>query len=89
MKLGKQPNQVRENKIQCINYQICPICYGCRAYDSRYEDCVECYQDGIDESNRNFNVCNTELHEAWKINRMITKHVIDFSKEENVKFKSK
>lgn len=38
----KQPSSVRGNKIACINYQMCPACYGCRAYDSRDEDCRIC-----------------------------------------------
>ena len=31
----KQPSSVRGVKIACINYQMCPACYGCRAYDYR------------------------------------------------------
>ena len=38
----KQPSSVRGSKIACINYQMCPACYGCRAYDSRDEDCRIC-----------------------------------------------
>lgn len=60
---GKQPNDVRGNKIYCINYQKCPLCFGCRAYDSRDPECVECKrEDNI--RNKNYNICKTELHEA-------------------------
>ena len=30
MKMGKQPNMVRGNRISCANYKQCPMCYGCR-----------------------------------------------------------
>ena len=88
MKLAKQPNLVRGNQIQCINFQMCPICYGCRAYDSRLEDCRDCFSEGIDNSSRNYNVCNTDLHESWKINKMTTKHTVEFSEQENIFFSS-
>lgn len=89
MKFAKQPNKVKGNQIQCINFQMCPICYGCRAYDSRLEECRQCFEEGIDNTSRNFNVCNTNLHESWKINNMITKHNIEFTKDENIIFESK
>ena len=77
----KLPNQVKGNRIGCINYQMCPICYGCRAYDDNDEDCVICFAEGKDGSNRNFNVCNTKLHESWKINNMVTRNKIDIKGE--------
>lgn len=80
-RIPKQPNQVRGNKIGCINYQMCPVCYGCRAYDNRDEDCVICFAEGKDGSNRNFNVCNTQLHESWKINNMVTRNKVHVENE--------
>lgn len=77
----KQANQVRGNKINCINYQMCPICYGCRAFDNRDEDCIICMTEGDNSGNRNFNVCNTKLHEAWKVNNMISKNKIELKGE--------
>lgn len=68
----KQANQVRGNKIGCINYQMCTVCYGCRGYDERDLECVLCMIEGEDPK-RNFNVCNTKLHESWKLNKMATK----------------
>lgn len=79
MQSQKQANQVRGNKIVCINYQMCPICYGCRAYNSEDEDCLICEQEGKG-ANRNFNVCNTKIHEAWKINKLISKTKIELDK---------
>lgn len=76
LRMPKQANQVRGNKIGCINYQMCPICYGCRAYNNRDEDCIICQEEGNDGSKRNFNICNKNLHESWKVNNMITKNKI-------------
>ena len=83
MKMGKQPNMVRGNRISCANYKQCPMCYGCRNYDDRDPECIECYIDGIDGTSRNFNVCDTNKHEAWKLNVMITKPCVEF---ENITF---
>jgi hypothetical protein len=71
----KQPSSVRGNKIHCINYQQCPLCYGCRAYDSRDPECYECKLED-DNRGKNYNICNKELHEGWKINKIITKNKI-------------
>ena len=54
---------------------------GCRNYDSRLEECQECWEDGIRPGEkRNYNVCNTDLHESWKVNRMICKNTIEVDK---------
>ena len=75
----KQPASVRGNKIACINYQLCPACYGCRAYDSRDEDCRICKAEDAKRGKR-YNLCNKELHEEWKINKLITKTKIELPK---------
>ena len=75
----KQPAAVRGNKIACINYQMCPACYGCRAYDSRDEDCRICKAEDAKRGKR-YNLCNKELHEEWKINKLITKTKIELPK---------
>lgn len=59
----KQPSDVRGNKISCINYQMCPVCYGCRAYDSRDINCRDCKEED-DKKGKKYNLCNTELHES-------------------------
>jgi hypothetical protein len=74
--VSKQPNLVRGNKIRCINFQMCPLCYGCRSYDSRDPECVICKTEDA-----KMNVCNTNLHEAWKIDRMITKDIVKINDE--------
>ena len=71
----KQSSSVRGNKEHCINYAACPICYGCRAYDSRDPDCQECRQE--DElRGKKYNICNKDLHESWKVNKLISKNKI-------------
>ena len=73
---AKQANQVRGNRIHCPNYVSCPLCYGCRNYDSRLIECRECFQEGIG-GKRNFNVCNKNLHTEEALNKMKHTHVID------------
>lgn len=75
MMIQKEPSSVRGNKINCINYTKCPLCYGCRAYDSRDPECIEC--KNLDkEIGKFYHICNKDLHEAWKIDKMITKDKI-------------
>ena len=73
---AKQPNQVRGHIIHCSNFKMCPLCYSCRSYDSRLPECRECYEQGIDGSRRNFNVCNKELHTEEALNKMKHTHKI-------------
>ena len=50
-----------------------------------YPECVECFEDGIRPGqNRNYNVCNTKLHESWKINRMVCKNTIEMNKDDKI-----
>lgn len=81
----KQPSQVRGNQIRCINYQMCPLCYGCRAYDSRDPECLEC-KDLDTIKGKNYNICNKNLHESWKINKIMTKTSLQI--DEKLEFKS-
>lgn len=59
----KQYSSVRGNQIYCINYQGCPLCYGCRAYDSRDPECYNC-KLADDKMGKKYNICNKELHES-------------------------
>ncbi len=77
MNVAKQPNMVRGNQISCPNYKQCPMCYGCRNYDERDPECIECFKEGVDGTSRNFNVCDTDKHEAWKLNVMVTKPKVE------------
>jgi hypothetical protein len=75
---GKQPNQVRGNIIKCPNFVQCSLCYGCRNYDSRIQECRDCYEQGIRVGqNRNFNVCNKQLHTEEALNKMKHTHKIE------------
>lgn len=74
---AKQPNQVRGNIIKCPNFVQCTLCYGCRNFDSRIIECRYCLEDGVRQGqNRNFNVCNKELHTESALNRMKHTHII-------------
>lgn len=76
LQIPKQPNQVRGNTMACINYAMCPLCYGCRNFDPRDPDCIECYDAGV-QKNRNFNVCNKKLHNDVALNMMTTRNRIN------------
>lgn len=50
-----------------------------------YPECVECFEDGKHPGqNRNYNVCNTKLHESWKVNRMVCKNTIEINKNDKI-----
>ena len=57
----------------CVNFQKCPLCYGCRRHSSVDSKCVICLQD------KKKNICNVELHKAHLITQMITKENIIFN----------
>jgi hypothetical protein len=76
---AKQPNQVRGNKIHCPSFVQCTLCYGCRNYDSRFPECRQCYEEGIGNGNRNFNVCNKQLHTEEALNKMKHTHRIELT----------
>jgi hypothetical protein len=59
----------------CPNYQKCPLCYGCRAYDSSYIKCDRCYKE-----NAKFNVCENSLHNEKNLAKMILRETIDLDK---------
>ena len=42
---NKTYHDVRGSKIKCINYQKCPLCYGCRRYSSIDPECRKCYEE--------------------------------------------
>ena len=76
---GKQPNQVRGNIIQCPNFVQCTLCYGCRNCDMRLNECRECYEQGKVGGNRNFNVCNKNIHTEEALNKMKHTHTIQLN----------
>ena len=67
IKKPKQPADVLGNLERCPKFIQCPLCYGCRSYDSSDLDCIKC------TTNKKFNVCNTELHKNDIVARFITK----------------
>lgn len=57
-------------QINCLWYKKCPLCYGCRNYDSKYLRCQKCAE------NKKKNICNRELHTENILNRMIAREEI-------------
>lgn len=68
----KNPNDVRGVRIGCPLFEQCPLCYGCRAFDPQYEECVSC-----ETENKKQNICNTTKHRSDLLARMITKTRIE------------
>lgn len=71
MKQDKTKNDSRGAKYNCINFQLCPFCYGCRNYREDDPDCKECK-----EENAKYNICNTLKHKDAVINKMVIKQKI-------------
>lgn len=58
----------------CSWYEPCPLCYGCRAYNSKYIRCQKCIEP--ENGGKKYNICNTELHTNKVLSRMIKHEVI-------------
>lgn len=67
----KTVHDVRGSKIKCVNYQRCPLCYGCRRYSSIDPECQICLLE-----NKKQNICNVNLHRDEVTAKMITKENI-------------
>lgn len=67
----KSPHDVYGWQHDCPNFQQCPVCYGCRNYDSSV---VKCYERC--GGNMKKNVCNTQRHKDNLIAKLLTKETI-------------
>ena len=61
----------------CPSFQACPLCYGCRAYDSKYTACEACRQAG-----EKYHLCNTAKHKNHLLDKMIQRECITIQTEE-------
>lgn len=77
----KRIYDVRGYKTKCINFQSCPLCYGCRRYSTVDPECIKC------ATNKKTNICNTDLHKSDLIGKMITKNTIVLDKFDFEDFK--
>lgn len=69
---SKKPQDVIGYQIQCADYHMCPICYGCRSYDPSYYKCIK-----LCGNNLKNNVCNIKKHKDDLIVKMLTKTTIN------------
>lgn len=53
-------------KKNCPNYEPCPLCYGCRAYDASYYECAQCAKNKQ-------NICDRKRHTDRALNKMYGK----------------
>ena len=64
---NKKPIDVWGARNECPNFEQCPLCYGCRNYDSSVEKCYRnCYRN-----NAKINICNTEKHKSKLIAKFV------------------
>lgn len=74
--LDKTKNDARGAQINCVNFQLCPFCYGCRNFRSDDMECQECKR-----LNAKKNICNIEKHKEDIITKMIIKPKIKIQRE--------
>lgn len=55
---------------QCLNFEACPLCYGCRNYDEGFMKCSAC------AVNAKQNICDTSRHKAKLVAQMIKTETI-------------
>lgn len=55
----------------CINYEPCPLCYGCRSYSSSWYKCRHCEEDVKN------NICDTRRHTVKLLSRMIRRQKLN------------
>lgn len=67
----KNPHDVRGMRIDCPDFEQCALCYGCRAFSSKYLKCLECKSE-----NEKKNICRTDKHRADLVEKMVTKECI-------------
>lgn len=65
----KKVNDVRGYKINCANFNPCPLCFGCRNADPKYIKCEKCMESKYD-------ICNTDLHTEKAISMMVPRQTI-------------
>lgn len=70
MKRRKEPSDVWGYSHGCLNFQQCPLCYGCRAYDPSYIKCRHCEEDA------KRHICNREKHTEKILAKMIQRQKI-------------
>ena len=70
--MNKNKNDVIGYKIQCPEFNQCPICYGCRAYDPSNERCVKL-------CNSSKHRCNTARHKADLLSKMLSKNTVNIT----------
>lgn len=69
-------NSARGAQVDCINFEMCPLCYGCRNANHLDKACSLCAEDSKN------NLCNIKSHKAHLIAKMITKQQVNLNKEE-------
>lgn len=65
IKETKTKNSSWGAKNDCLNFELCPLCFGCRNAKKDDFACSNCYED------EKYNICNTSLHKPHLVSKMI------------------
>lgn len=68
----KKVEDVRGYAISCINFESCPLCYGCRNFSSQDSECWTCNNE-----NKKINICKTDIHKPHLVDKMISRNQIN------------
>ena len=66
----KKKEDVQGYLFSCVNYDPCPLCFRCRAYDASYTKCSKCAVD------MKKNVCDKKKHTDKALSKMIRRITI-------------
>ena len=70
--MQKNKADVYGYKENCLNFKQCPLCYGCRNYNSSSIKClIKC-----GGTNKKFNTCRIEKHKSELLNNFIKPEII-------------
>jgi len=69
--LNKKQWSAKGARDNCPRFALCPMCYGCRNFDSSLEDCRACQEDNAKD-----NICATERHTPDRLAMMIRRETI-------------
>ena len=63
--MRKTPYDTWGYQHSCVRYEPCPLCYGCRAYDSSYKKCEHC------EEHKRRDICDKKKHTTKALTLMM------------------
>jgi len=75
----KKPSDVQGYIINCIDFEPCPLCYGCRNYRTYMIKCVNRCSGNLKKD-----TCKTSLHTESILGRMIRRESYIIQTQEDI-----